>query len=307
MKIDLVYLWVNDKDPKWREKLNSYSDSPVSKEAGDSCRFKDNDELKYSLRSVERYASWINKIFIVSDNQVPTWLNTDNDKIKMVSHSEIIPQENLPTFNSCVIENRVPYISDLSEHFLLANDDTFFWNNVDENFFFQDEKVIFRVGKKIKNKEYKHLYGHSINEAYQKIKERFGVSVPFFPHHNIDAYKKSLFLECIKDFQADFDETLNHKFRTPEDTQRVMVSYYSVVKNQAIIHKTQINPVIKLLGLKQPESEFVRLKKSSLKKIKNSKAKLMCINDARDTTDFARKMMVEILEEKFPNPSQFER
>lgn len=307
MKVDLVYLWVDDKDPLWQEKRAKSADIKVVKESADDCRFKDNDELRYSLRSVEKFAPWINKIFVVTDNQVPSWLNRDCEKIRIVDHSEIIPNDKLPVFNSCVIENRVPFIGDLSEHFLLANDDTFFWNEVDENFFFDGGKTVFRVGKKIQNKEYHHLYGHSVHRAYQMIKDKFNVSVPYFPHHNIDAYEKSVALECIKEFQADFDETLNHKFRTPDDTQRVIVSFYATVKNKAVIRETAVNPLLKFLGLKNSESEYFGLKKSNLTKIKNSKAKLLCINDNRKTTDYDREMMVKILEEKFPTPSQFER
>lgn len=307
MKVDLVYLWVDDKDSLWQEKRAKSANIKVVKESSDDCRFKNNDELKYSLRSVEKFASWINKIFIVTDNQVPFWLNTNCEKIKVVDHSEIIPKDKLPVFNSCVIEDRVPFIDDLSEHFLLANDDTFFWGDVDEKFFFDEGKTIFRVGKRIKNKEYRHLYGHSVYKAYQMIKDKFGVSVPYFPHHNIDAYEKSAFLDCIKEFQSDFDETLNHKFRTPEDVQRVIVSFYAMAKNRAIIKETEVNPLLKFFGLKNLESEYLGLKKSNLQKIRNSNAKLLCINDNRKTTDFDREMMVKILEEKFPKPSQFER
>lgn len=139
------------------------------------------------------------------------------------------------------------------------------------------------------------------------IKNKFGISVPYFPHHNIDIYEKSVFLDCIKEFQADFDETLNHKFRTFEDVQRVIVSYYAIAKNRAIIKETEINPLLKIFGKKNLESEYFALKKSNLSKIKNSEAKLLCINDNRKTTNIDREMMVKILEEKFPQPSQFER
>lgn len=307
MKVDLVYLWVDDKDSLWQEKRAKSANINALKESTDECRFKNNDELKYSLRSAEKFAPWINKIFIVTDNQVPSWLNTNCEKIRIVDHSEIIPKDKLPIFNSCVIENRIPFIEDLSEYFLLANDDTFFWGNVEENFFFDKEKTIFRVGKRIRNKKYRHLYGHSVFKAYQMIKNKFGISVPYFPHHNIDIYEKSVFLDCIKEFQADFDETLNHKFRTFEDVQRVIVSYYAIAKNRAIIKETEINPLLKIFGKKNLESEYFALKKSNLSKIKNSEAKLLCINDNRKTTNIDREMMVKILEEKFPQPSQFER
>ena len=34
-------------------------------------RYRDSEELRYSLRSLVKYAPWIRKIFIVTDNQIP--------------------------------------------------------------------------------------------------------------------------------------------------------------------------------------------------------------------------------------------
>ena len=65
----------------------------------------DNGELKYSLRSIGLYAPWVRKIFIVTDNQVPEWLDTAHPKIQIVDHSEILPEESRPCFNSVIIEN----------------------------------------------------------------------------------------------------------------------------------------------------------------------------------------------------------
>ena len=89
-------------------------------------RYVNNDELKYSLRSVERYAPWIRKIFIVTDDQTPEWLDIENPKIKIIDHKEILPAESLPCFNSNVLEHFLCKISNLSEYFILSNDDTFF-------------------------------------------------------------------------------------------------------------------------------------------------------------------------------------
>ena len=85
-KIDLVYTWVNDKDPAWREKKSKFDSEAFScdKDANSSYRYFNNDELKYSLRSVQKNIPWINKIFIITDNQKPEWLNLNNEKIRVV-------------------------------------------------------------------------------------------------------------------------------------------------------------------------------------------------------------------------------
>ncbi len=104
MDIDLVYLWVNGNDPVWKAKHDAFTGTKPHNEAVDGKgRYVSHDELKYSLRSAEMYAPWIRRIFIVTDNQVPEWLNTANPKVQIVDHTEILPPEALPCFNSVVI------------------------------------------------------------------------------------------------------------------------------------------------------------------------------------------------------------
>jgi len=49
-------------------------------------RFEDNEELRYSLRSVERHAPWVRHIFIITNGQIPSWLNLDNPRVTVVPH-----------------------------------------------------------------------------------------------------------------------------------------------------------------------------------------------------------------------------
>ena len=85
--VDIVYLWCDGKDPQFLERKRKYQRKDSKKEnflsTGD-IRFFDNDELKYSLRSLEKCAPWINHIFIVTDRQFPKWLNLNNVKITKI-------------------------------------------------------------------------------------------------------------------------------------------------------------------------------------------------------------------------------
>ena len=69
-EIDLVYLWVDGSDPVWQAKRNAFI-GRTQESSPENCkgRTADNDELKFSLRSVEMYAPWIRKIFIVTDER----------------------------------------------------------------------------------------------------------------------------------------------------------------------------------------------------------------------------------------------
>lgn len=85
-------------------------------------RYRDWDELRYSLRSVEKYASnFRNKIQIVVNSvegtpegkQIPNWLNdedTTKEVVQVLSQEEFFDREKhacLPTFNSLTIENQL--------------------------------------------------------------------------------------------------------------------------------------------------------------------------------------------------------
>lgn len=99
---------------------------PDYPEATAPYRFADHGELRWSLRSLDRYAPWINKVHIVTNGQVPTWLNVNHKRINIVTHQEIFPDTSvLPTYNSHAIELFLHRIPGLAEHFLAMNDDFF--------------------------------------------------------------------------------------------------------------------------------------------------------------------------------------
>src|SRR5262249_48602594 len=88
-------------------------------------RTRDNlDLLKYSLRSVERFAPWRGKIHVVTQRpQVPKWLNLSHPDVKLVYHDEFMPAELLPSYNAFAIESYLHRIASLSRRFVHFNDD----------------------------------------------------------------------------------------------------------------------------------------------------------------------------------------
>ncbi|XP_058597601.1 N-acetylglucosamine-1-phosphotransferase subunits alpha/beta isoform X2 [Neofelis nebulosa] len=65
--------------------LSAISQSKQDEDVSAS-RFEDNEELRYSLRSIERHAPWVRNIFIVTNGQIPSWLNLDNPRVTIVTH-----------------------------------------------------------------------------------------------------------------------------------------------------------------------------------------------------------------------------
>lgn len=125
--IDVVYTWVNGSDPNFTKSILEYLkiNSTYAQDYSHQ-RFDDKYELKFSLRSLERYAPWIRHVYIVTNGQIPYWLNLDYDKVTLVSHDEIFTDSfDLPTFSSPAIESHLHRIPGLSNRFIYFNDDVF--------------------------------------------------------------------------------------------------------------------------------------------------------------------------------------
>ena len=319
--VDLVYLWVDGSDEVWLKKKQKYENKTFDNSEEQACcvgRYADNDELKYSLRSVEKFAPWINRIFIVTDGQVPKWLDTSNPKIKLVFHQDFIPQENLPLFSSTAIETYLAQIPELSEHFIYANDDMFIAEPLDKFFFYDcEKKPIVRLKHQVsKRQAKKSLYNRTILNSQKLIKERYGKNFPYAPHHNIDAYLKSDFLECESVFKNEFETTGKNKFRTEGELQRSIVLYYALAKNRA--RKKLYSRVDRYFSMSKRffDNIFSKYSADSIVinandknpevKIQKYKPKLFCINDGEGVTDKDRQRIKIFLEELYPEKSSFE-
>ena len=83
------------------------------------------------MRSVWKYAPWVRNIFIITNGQVPHWLNLDNPKIKLITHQDIYKNvSHLPVFASPTIEANIHRIPGLSQRFIYLNDDVMFGNYI---------------------------------------------------------------------------------------------------------------------------------------------------------------------------------
>lgn len=136
--VDAVYTWVDGADPEWiRRRANALGQTDYHEQAISAARFTSRDELRYSLRSLHQFAPWLRTIYLVTDGQVPAWLNSAHPGIKVVHHRDIFTDPTaLPTFNSHAIESQLHHIPGLSDHFLYFNDDVFLGRSVTPGEFF---------------------------------------------------------------------------------------------------------------------------------------------------------------------------
>ncbi|CAM4488692.1 unnamed protein product [Lepidochelys kempii] len=138
MTIDGKELTLNPAYLLWD--LSAISQSKQDEDISAS-RFEDNEELRYSLRSIERHAPWVRHIFIITNGQIPSWLNLDNPRITIVTHQDIFQNlSHLPTFSSPAIESHIHRIAGLSQKFIYLNDDVMFGKDVWPDDFYSHSK-----------------------------------------------------------------------------------------------------------------------------------------------------------------------
>ena len=308
--IDLVYLWVDGNDAEWQAEKRRFlgKDIPLNTEATTKARNADNNELKYSLRSAEKYAPWIRKIFIVTDGQKPKWLDLQNGRIHVVDIRELIPPQALPCYNSVIIEHFLYRIPGLSEHFLYANDDMFFNRGVTPGFFFTKEGFpVVRLQRSYTNKWinkcrkalkiHTNIYRKTIEKAATLIDKRFGKYYAATPHHNIDSYLKSDFRRVSDEiFRQEIASTVHHHLRSKHDIQRIIYLYYALVAGRG-----------KGRYVNRRESCRIRLHKPDfMYYIHKYQPALFCLNDSHHATDADRSRVEPFLKNLFPEKSSFE-
>lgn len=326
--IDLVYLWVDGSDPKWLEKKQLYTsetsettgtrgttdntdntDTTDNTEANNKGRYINNDELRYSLRSVEKYVPWVRKIFIVTDSQHPEWLKLEHPAIQIVDHKEILPPEALPCFNSSVIEYYLYRIPGLADHFLFANDDMFFHKKLSPGYFFDKEGMPYiRLKKKVFGKWHypiKRLirkklgqYITMVVEGAALVEKQFGIFYSGIPHHNVDTYVKDDYRDAVEHVFADqVQRSSQSHIRKYGDIHRSAFSYYALAIGKGHLKYVRRKDSIRINVYKPNfENYLVRYNPD-----------LFCLNDSQRVKEADRLRIKPFLEKLYPEKSSFEK
>lgn len=324
--IDMVYCWCDGNDPNFKKRKEEYLHEsqlvPDYDSVGDH-RFIDNEELRYSLRSLEMYAPWIHHVYIVTDGQTPPWLDINYDKVSIVDHREIMPQNLIPCFNSSAIERYIVNIPNLSEYFLYGNDDMFFGRPLRPDFFFSsDGKPIVHVKYFEKFKEIKdendfiNKY-QNVSEwmktnlnAWRMLYQKYGRKEFYVLAHTIDGYKKSLLKMIINKYNPFLDENSNTRFRSVKNISRNLYGLDMAYSGEGILSLIETpsfwqKHIHKKAGYSWKcycgsEDEKTR------KQIIRFEPYLFCINASSKSDTVNKKRMRDFYELLFPNPSLFE-
>ena len=326
--IDMVITGVDGSDIEWLEEKKKYN--PDTDVDDSIARYREFGTLKYLMRSIEKNAPWVNNVFLVTNGQIPEWLNLNHPKLKLVKHSDFIPLEYLPTFSSHPIEWNLHKIEGLSENFIYLNDDMIFMNKVEKRDFFNNGLPCdtFGLGMIRPVEFFSHIpfnnilvINHHFNfkETLKKHRSKFfniiyGIRAiktcilatqgnfygMYDPHVSISFQKNYFELVWNKENKL-ISETCKNKFRSKDDVSIWLVRYWQLLTGNFVPRSNKFGKYYSI-------HDFIKNNCSSRHKRKET-AKIICLNDSNVSGvsyKNDRLLFDSIMNRYFPEKSQFE-
>lgn len=327
---DFVIAWVDGTDDEWLKEKVKYI--PDITQDDNNARYRDWGTLKYWFRSVERYAPWVNKIHFLTWGHVPEWLDTENNKIHVVSHKEFIPCQYLPTFNSHTIELNIHRIQGLSEQFVYFNDDMFLTAPCDEDYFFKngkpcDEFILdaiyfapdsagayngnnmeiinkhFNLRKMKKNYTLKQLYYpfYGLKNIYRTF---VLIKWPWYTGFHYNHLPTSILKSTMEKLWAEEEDVLHascmDKIRSKRNVNQWLFKYMQLASGNFEPRAVKYGKTFHLKS---------KINKDVVSAITGQKYKMICINDTVKTKNFEdhKKAVSEAFEKAFPGKCSFEK
>lgn len=304
--IDFVILWVDGSDEKWLAEKKKYK--PDIDISDSKIRFRDWELLKYWFRGVEKFAPWVNKIYFVTYGHLPSFLNINHEKLKIINHKDIINEKFLPTYNSNVIDLNLHNIKGLSEQFVYFNDDTFIINKVKPEDFFKNglpceeyaempvipHKTIFpysmfnntfiinkhynkrSVYKKNFTKLYNFRYG--LNNFRTLLVSPYLRFAGFYSSHLPISFLKTYYEKLWKIEKEECENTSKNKFRTKEDITSYLIKEMQMLDGNFFPRRKNFG---KYFIVSNDNKKIISA-------IVNQKYKMICVNDQDESINFEK-------------------
>lgn len=328
--VDLVVLWVDGNDLEWQTEKQKVTPKAGNGEDNRIIRYRDWGLMKYWFRAVEKNLPWINNIYFITCGHLPEWLNTEHPKLKTVKHSDYIPQKYLPTFNSNVIELNIHRIEELSEQFILANDDFFFLNPLDYDFFFKNglpcDAAVQNVLQFHKSGGIGHIMANNLEWLNKRFKKRevmkknpfkwfnlrygktafnnlyllpFSNFTGFYDPHIPYGYLKSGWVDLWNENGEELDRICTNRLRSNTDINHWLIRYRQFAEGRF----TPVSPnrgEFLVIG-----SDDERIKTV----LSGDETPTVCLSDDFEDIDFEfeRKFLEDLFEKRFPEKSEFEK
>lgn len=248
--VDVVIAWVDGDDPAHRAKRQQYGGKVAAShnDVGGDMRFRATGEIYFCIASVLRYAPWVRKIWIVTDNQDPhayefVERNFPDNKIpiEIVDHKVLFRgyEQLLPTFNSLAISTMLWRIPGLADRYLYFNDDVFLASPATPQMWFEGEQTtiyarkvpalfarLLRWGKHLGKKH--KIFGHKDPMLNAADLLRSGYFF-LFPHAPVPM-RRSWYERYFGDHPDLLYSNICHRFREPSQFSSPTLFYVSAYR-----------------------------------------------------------------------------
>lgn len=324
--IDLVIPWVDGADPLWQAQKAEYSGLK-----GDDrvIRYRDWDILKYIFRGVEKFLPWVRTVHFVTWGHLPPWLDSQCPKLHIVNHKDYIPQEYLPVFSSHPIELNLHKIEGLAEHFIYANDDTFFLKPMQPKDYFQNglpvDSAVQNVTQFHRTDGIDHVVVNDLTYLNRNFSKRscmrankskwftpkyksgalqnlyllpFSHFTGFVDYHIPYPYLKSTFAEVWEKEPGILDTTCKNRVRSQQDVNQWLMRYWQFAKGSFV-------PCAPNKGRLFAIGADDRLIEDA---ILNQRYATICLSDDDVNADFEKEkaFLIGLFEQILPEKSSFE-
>ena len=314
--IDAVITWVDGDDPVHRAKRRQYGSKDFfqSEDVAAATRFSSLGEIFWCVASLNRFAPFLRKIYIVTDAQDPH-LEDFLEKtfpegyipIEIVDHRTIFRgyEQYLPTFNSISLETMTWRIPGLSEHYIEFNDDLMLCAPVKPSDFFTEDggSICYAtkfsllwawITRKIKPKRNGRtkvtFKGSQMNAAFLAKQKFF-----FFKlNHTPKALNRVFFEEYFREHPQDMLRNIQYRFRSAEQFTSQELQYLLLYRQG----RCKVLPVKGNLFFLQPKRKpnYVAHKLEKLRK--STTCKFCCFNSIDLASDADRRSILSWIEQR---------
>ena len=313
--IDAVILWVDGNDKALNEKRRRYAPEYLFRhdDSAGATRFASIGEIYWCVTSINRFAPWINRIFIVTDGQDPkmdSFLSKHFPKgsipVEIVDHKVIFSgyESYLPVFNSNAIETMIWRIPGLSEHFILFNDDFMLTAPASpEDFFMTDGRLVC----------YADRHSRKLTAFTRLLKKKKDAIKPFtfkgamlnaarLTGHGtyylkMDHTPKALLVSTYRDYYQEHPDSMilniSHRFRDVNDYEAQEL-LYMLLHKQGRCHLISPSGILFFM---QPKNKPDYVPKK-LDRLKKGHYRFCCFNSLENAPDGARKDVIRWIEAK---------
>jgi hypothetical protein len=254
------------------------------------------------------FAPWIRKVWIVTDGQVPQWLDQSRADLEVVDHRSIFTDPSvLPVFNSRAIESQLHHIDGLSEHYLYLNDDVFFGGEGRASSFFHPSGLsqVFLAKTDVIDPNAPDSEDLPVTTAAKNtrllLEREFQVSIGRKLQHVPHPQVRSVVFEMEQRWPQVFTKTASNRFRDPEDfaIPSCLSHWYAYLTGRAVPGQVQY----RYFKVSDPRLD---LKLGGLLRRRNSE--VFCVNESDVDSDAINNdtHIARFLESYFPWPSRWE-